>query len=87
MEEMCKFNLSDEQIEYIQRFYADELIVQNVFKCRYGNEFIVSVDNKIDFMDFIEDMYAIDGVDKHGEPTSDGYMLEEIRDSIYAQTN
>lgn len=83
---MCRFELTDEQIELLLRLYANEPIVKNLMQGKNENEFVVSVDLKIDFMDFIEDAYVLDGTENY-EPTQDGYILESIRDTIYNQTN
>lgn len=83
---MRRFELTNEQIELLLRLYADEPIVKELMACKNGNEFEVSVDLKIDFMDFIEDAYVFDGTENY-EPTPDGYILESIRDTIYYQTN
>lgn len=84
---MCKFSLTEEQINLLLRLYAEEPIVKKVLECRNGKEFIVSVDDKIDFMDFIEDMTVLEGMDDNYDPTPDGYIMESIYDSIYVQTN
>lgn len=84
---MEKFNLSNEQIDLILRLFAEEPIVKKVLECRKENEFIVSVDDKIEFMGFIEDMTVLEGMDSNYDPTPDGYIMESIYDSIYAQTN
>lgn len=84
---MEKFNLSDKQIELILRLYSKNPIVQRLLAKRNGNEFVVSVDLKLDFMDFIEDMTVLNGMDENYNPTPDGYIMESIYDTIYAQTN
>lgn len=83
---MRRFELTNEQIELLVRLYAEEPIIKELMNCKNGDEFVVSVDLKIDLMDFVEDMYVLDGIDENYEPTSDGYIIESIRDSIYYQT-
>ena len=51
-----------------------------------NGHFVVDVDTKIDFMDFVEDE-SVYWMDEGQEPSEKTYMLESIRDDIYYQTN
>ncbi|MDD6880844.1 MAG: hypothetical protein PUE18_04645 [Firmicutes bacterium] len=83
---MIRFNLTEEQIAFLKEIFHEEEIVQKVLKSEEDFAFLVDVDTKIDFMDFLEDA-AVDFMDKEQEATAKTRRLEEIRDSIYYQTN
>lgn len=83
---MIRFNLTEEQIAFLNETFREEEIVQKVLMSGEGIKFLVDVDTKIDFMDFLEDA-SVDFMDKEQEATAETIKLEEIRDSIYYQTN
>ncbi len=81
-----KFELTKEQIEFLKKMYPDQPLVQRVLSVENNGQFIVDVDTKIDFMDFVEDE-SVYWMDEGQEPSEKTYMLESIRDDIYYQTN
>lgn len=83
---MIRFNLTEEQIVFLKETFREEEIVQKVLMSGEGIKFLVDVDTKIDFMEFLEDA-SVDFMDKEQEATAETIKLEEIRDSIYYQTN
>lgn len=84
--EIEKFELSEEQIEFLKKMYPDHPLVQRVLSVENNGHFEVDVDTKLDFMDFMEDE-SIYWMDEGQEPSEKTYMLESIRDDIYYQTN
>lgn len=87
MKEMEReFELTKEQIEFLKQMYPDQSLVQRVLGAENNGHFVVDVDTKIDFMDFVEDE-SIYWMDEGQEPSEKTYMLESIRDDIYYQTN
>lgn len=85
-EQMRKFKLEKEQIEYLKREYPDNNLVQRVLSTEKDGTFEVDVDTKIDFMDYIEDE-SVAWMDENYDATPKTIMLESIRDDIYYQTN
>ena len=83
---MRKFELSQEQIDYLKKEYADNPLVQKVLTSENNRVFEVDIDTKIDFMDYIEDE-SVYWMGKDYEATPKTHMLESIRDDIYYQTN
>lgn len=83
---MCKFELSQEQIEFLKKEYSENNLIQKVLETEKNKVFEVDVDIKIDFMDFVEDE-SIYWMDEDYEATPKTIMLESIRDTIYYQTN
>lgn len=81
-----KFKLSEEQIVFLKEKYPREPIVQKILSVENNGYFVVDVDTKIDFMDFVENE-SVYWMNEHQEATSRTYMLESIRDDIYYQTN
>lgn len=83
---MRKFELSQEQIDFLKKEYADNPLVQKVLTSENNRVFEVDIDTKIDFMDYIEDE-SVYWMGKEYEATPKTHMLESIRDDIYYQTN
>ena len=83
---MCKFELSQEQIEFLKKEYSENNLIQKVLETEKNKVFEIDVDTKIDFMDFVEDE-SIYWMDEDYEATPKTIMLESIRDTIYYQTN
>ena len=83
---MRKFELSQEQIDFLKKEYADNPLVQKVLTSENNRVFGVDIDTKIDFMDYIEDE-SVYWMGKDYEATPKTHMLESIRDDIYYQTN
>ena len=83
---MRKFELSQEQIDFLKKEYADNPLVQKVLTSENNRVFEVDIDTKIDFMDYIEDE-SVYWMGKDSEATPKTHMLESIRDDIYYQTN
>ena len=83
---MHKFELSQEQIDFLKKEYADNPLVQKVLTSENNRVFEVDIDTKIDFMDYIEDE-SVYWMGKDYEATPKTHMLESIRDDIYYQTN
>ena len=83
---MRKFELSQEQIDFLKKEYADNPLVQKVLTSENNRVFEVDIDTKIDFMDYIEDESEY-WMGKDYEATPKTHMLESIRDDIYYQTN
>nr|WP_296099271.1 hypothetical protein [uncultured Mediterraneibacter sp.] len=83
---MRKFELSQEQIDFLKKEYADNPLVQKVLASENDRVFEVDVDTKIDFMEYIEDE-SIYWMGNDYEATQKTCMLESIRDDIYYQTN
>ena len=81
-----KFKLTEEQIDFLKKMYPENPLVQRVLNVENNGYFVVDVDTKIDFMDFMEDE-SIYWMDEGQEPSEKTYMLESIRDDIYYQTN
>ena len=81
-----KFELTKEQIEFLKQMYPDQTLVQRVLSAEDNGYFVVDVDTKIDFMDFVDDE-SVYWMDEGQEPSEKTYMLESIRDDIYYQTN
>ena len=81
-----KFKLTEEQIDFLKKMYPEKPLVQRVLNVENNGYFVVDVDTKIDFMDFMEDE-SIYWMDEGQEPSEKTYMLESIRDDIYYQTN
>lgn len=81
-----KFKLTEEQIDFLKKMYPENPLVQRVLNVENNGYFVVDVDTKIDFMDFMEDE-SIYWMDEGQEPSEKTYMLESIRDNIYYQTN
>ena len=87
MKEMEKdFKLTRKQIDFLKEMYPENTLVQRVLNVENNGCFVVDVDTKIDFMDFMEDE-SIYWMDEGQEPSEKTYMLESIRDDIYYQTN
>lgn len=87
MKEMEReFKLTREQIDFLKEMYPENPLVQRVLNVENKGCFVVDVDTKIDFMDFVEDE-SIYWMDEGQEPSEKTYMLESIRDDIYYQTN
>ena len=87
MKEMEReFELTKEQIEFLKQMYPDQPLVQRVLSAENNGHFVVDVDTKIDFMDFVEDE-SVYWMDEGQEPSEKTYMLESIRDDFYYQTN
>ena len=76
--EMRRFELTNEQIEFLKEMYPDNELVQRVLSHENNGVFEVDVDTKIDFMEYMEDESVY---------WMKTYMLESIRDDIYYQTN
>lgn len=83
---MRKFELSQEQIDFLKKEYVDNPLVQKVLTSENNRVFEVDIDTKIDFMDYIEDE-SVYWMGKDYEATPKTHMLESIRDDIYYQTN
>ena len=83
---MIRFSLTDKQVAFLKEMFPDEAIVQRILNSERDADFLIDVDTKIDFMDFLEDA-AVDFMDETQEATMETKKLEEIRDSIYYQTN
>ena len=81
-----KFKLTEEQVAFLREMYPKDPLVERVLNAENNGSFVVDVDTKIDFMDFVEDE-SIYWLDEGQEPSERTYMLESIRDSIYYQTN
>ena len=81
-----KFKLTEEQIDFLKKMYPENPLVQRVLNVENNGYFVVDVDTKIDFMDFMEDE-SIYWMDEGQEPSEKTYMLESIRDDSYYQTN
>lgn len=81
-----KFELTEEQVAFLREMYPKDPLVERVLNAENNGSFVVDVDTKIDFMDFVEDK-SIYWLDEGQEPSERTYMLESIRDSIYYQTN
>mgnify|MGYP000686141168 FL=1 len=81
-----KFKLTEEQIDFLKKMYPENPLVQRLLNVENNGYFVVDVDTKIDFMDFMEDE-SIYWMDEGQEPSEKTYMLESIRDDIYYQTN
>lgn len=87
MKEMERvFKLTRKQIDFLKEMYPEKPLVQRVLNVENNGCFVVDVDTKIDFMDFMEDE-SIYWMDEGQEPSEKTYMLESIRDDIYYQTN
>ena len=87
MKEMEKeFKLTRKQIDFLKEMYPENPLVQRVLNVENNGCFVVDVDTKIDFMDFMEDE-SIYWMDEGQEPSEKTYMLESIRDDVYYQTN
>ena len=84
--EMRRFELTNEQIEFLKEMYPDNELVQRVLSHENNGVFEVDVDTKIDFMEYMEDE-SVYWMDANHEPSEKTYMLESIRDDIYYQTN
>ena len=84
--EMRRFELTNEQIEFLKEMYPDNELVQRVLSHENNGVFEVEVDTKIDFMEYMEDE-SVYWMNPHHEPSAKTYMLESIRDDIYYQTN
>lgn len=84
--EMRRFELTNEQIEFLKEMYPDNELVQRVLSHENNGVFEVDVDTKIDFMEYMEDE-SVYWMNPHYEPSAKTYMLESIRDDIYYQTN
>ena len=50
-----KFKLTEEQIDFLKKMYPENPLVQRVLNVENNGYFVVDVDTKIDFMDFMED--------------------------------
>ena len=83
---MRRFELTNEQIEFLKEMYPDNELVQRVLSHENNGVFEVDVDTKIDFMEYMEDE-SVYWMDANHEPSEKTYMLESIRDDIYYQTN
>ena len=83
---MRKFELSQEQIDFLKKEYADNPLVQKVLTSENNRRFEIDVDTKIAFMDYIEDE-SVYWIGNDYEATSKTRMLESIRDDRYYQTN
>lgn len=83
---MRKFKLSREQVQFLQKEYADNPLVKKVLSSEDDGMFEVTADIKIEFMEYIEDE-SVYWMGKDYEATQKTWMLESIRDSIYYQTN
>lgn len=83
---MRKFKLSGEQVQFLQKEYADNPLVKKVLASEDNGMFKVTADIKIEFMEYIEDE-SVYWMGKDYEATPKTCMLESIRDSVYYQTN
>jgi hypothetical protein len=90
---MVSFTLTEEQIEFLSKYYEEQPEAMPVLSALKGNSIEISDDEYCDFIDWVDtasvtDGNAIDnGVDADGEPDEIGLMLEQIYDSVYMQTN
>lgn len=80
-----KFELQRDQADFLLKKYPNIKIVRHVFSQQHGLLFDLSVDDYIDFYEWLEDESI--RTMKNDEPTDDTYMLESIFDSMYVQTN
>lgn len=83
---MRKFELSQEQIDFLKKEYADNPLAQKVLTSENNRRFEIDVDTKIAFMDYIEEE-SVYWIGNDYEATPKTRMLESIRDDIYYQTN
>lgn len=83
---MIRFSLTEKQVAFLKEMFPTEEIVQRVLHSKKGVDFLIDVDTKIDFMEFLEDA-AVDFMDENQEATLETKKIEELRDSIYYQTN
>lgn len=83
---MIRFSLTDDQVAFLKEMFSSEEIVQIILNSEKDAAFFIDVDTKIDFMEFLEDA-SVDFMDEKQEATMETKKLEEIRDSIYYQTN
>ena len=84
--EKVKFELSNEQIQFLKKNYPKDDLIQKILSTETKGSFKVDEENYIDFMDYLDDE-SVAWMDKDYNATPKTIMLESIRDDIYIQTN
>jgi hypothetical protein len=84
---MVSFTLTEEQIEFLSKYYDEQPEAMPVLSALKGNSIEISDDEYCDFIDWVDTASVTDGQDADGEPDEIGLMLEQIYDSVYMQTN
>jgi hypothetical protein len=84
---MVSFTLTEEQIEFLSKYYEEQPEAMPVLSALKGNSIEISDDEYCDFIDWVDTASVTDGQDADGEPDEIGLMLEQIYDSVYMQTN
>lgn len=84
--EKVKFELSNEQIQFLKKHYPKNDLIQKILSTETEGRFEVDEDPYIDFMDYLDDE-SVAWMDKDYNATPKSIMIEKIRDDIYIQTN
>ena len=84
--EKVKFELSNEQIQFLKNNYPKDDLVQKILSTETKGSFEVDEEPYIDFMDYLDDE-SVAWMDKDYNATPKSIMIEKIRDHIYIQTN
>lgn len=84
--EKVKFELSNEQIQFLKKNYQKNDLIQKILSTETEGRFEVDEEPYIDFMDYLDDE-SVAWMDKDYNATPKSIMIEKIRDDIYIQTN
>jgi len=88
---MYKVYLDKNLFDYLIVNLNDEKIKEEILSKKEEQEgniqFEIDVDNKIDLLDYIEDLQLKMGFDNEDYLNEDGKKIQEIYDQIYKQTN
>lgn len=82
--ENSKFELRQEQVDFLRQKYASVPIVQTVLAAEKDLHFEVSTDDSIEFWRWL-DTESVMTMDDEQEPTDDTYVIEGIIDYLHSQ--
>jgi len=82
--ENSKFELRQEQVDFLRQKYASVPIVQKVLAAEKDLHFEVSTDDSIEFWRWL-DTESVMTMDDEQEPTDDTYVIEGIIDYLHSQ--
>ena len=82
--ENSKFELRQEQVDFLRQKYASVPIVQKVLAAEKDLHFEVSTDDSIEFWRWL-DTESVMTMDDEQEPTDDTYVTEGIIDYLHSQ--
>lgn len=84
MESREQFVLRKEQVDFLREKYLGVQIVQKILQAEKSLHFDVSVDDSIEFWEWL-DTESVVTMDDKQEPTDDTYTIEGIIDYLHWQ--